>query len=152
MLQAEDVDASQDDILKLDATAEVDEFSKFLNDFEDELRTEKKNEKKAAVQAAVAAATGTAAGETVPSAAVKRPRMNTERKVVDGKRLRKKVKPSRREQTPSMSPEGGAAQRRQSPLRVDAYNRYRTGISAFNKIYRYLSIFFLSTGTGTFRL
>ena len=37
-----DAEASHDDVLKLDATAEMDEFSKFLNEFEDEVLTDKK--------------------------------------------------------------------------------------------------------------
>ena len=112
------MDGSHDDILKLDATAEVDEFSKFLNEFEDELRTEKKSEATAKAEPAVT----TVVEEATPAAA-KRPRIDTERKVLDGKRLRKKVKPAKRERTPSMSPEGGGTQRRQSPLRLDTFTR-----------------------------
>merc|ERR1711915_633331 len=86
----EDPDASADDVLKLDATAEVDEFSAFLNEFEDEVLTENK------------------AKESV----VKREKTVLEeeckydRKVVNGKKLRKKirVKPSRAANP--QSPEG----------------------------------------------
>lgn len=72
----EEHDASVDDVLKLDATAEVDEFSAFLNEFEDEVLTEKKIK---------------ANEETAKTKKKERP--VTEKKVVDGKRLRKKVKP-----------------------------------------------------------
>lgn len=124
--KTEDADGSQDDILKLDATAEVDEFSKFLNDFEDELLTEKKTEKAVTATAATdetVAKVAPAADTVPPTGAQKRPRLDTERKVVEGKRLRKKIKPARVERTPSMSPEGGRPQRRQSPLRVSPFNR-----------------------------
>ena len=69
-----DGDQSQDDVLKLDATAEVDEFSKFLNEFEDEVLADNSKDEPAAPPK------------------VKKPRIQTERKTVDGKRLRKKVK------------------------------------------------------------
>jgi hypothetical protein len=126
------VDDSQDDVLKLDATAEVDEFSKFLNEFEDELRTEKKTETVAAavvkttiaVSKDIVQAAAVAAVVETAAVVVKRPRLDTERKIVEGKRLRKKVKPAQRERTPSMSPEGSRLQRRQSPLRVSPFNRY----------------------------
>jgi hypothetical protein len=128
---AEEGDGNQDDILKLDATAEVDEFSRFLNEFEDELRTDKKKIDKDVTAASespanvTTSATVTSAAESGTSAAAapanKRPRLETERKVVNGKRMRKKV----RERTPSMSPEGGRIERRQSPLRVSpSFNRY----------------------------
>jgi hypothetical protein len=126
----EEGDGNQDDILKLDATAEVDEFSRFLNEFEDELRTDKKKIDKDVTAASespanvTTSATVTSAAESGTSAAAapaKRPRLETERKVVNGKRMRKKV----RERTPSMSPEGGRIERRQSPLRVSpSFNRY----------------------------
>jgi hypothetical protein len=112
----------------------VDEFSRFLNEFEDELRTDKKKIDKDVTAASsdspanvTTSATATSAAESGTSAAAppanKRPRLETERKVVNGKRMRKKV----RERTPSMSPEGGKIERRQSPLRVSpSFNRYRT--------------------------
>lgn len=127
--KVDDGDGSHDDVLKLDATAEVDEFSKFLNEFEDELRTEKKAAvppAAAAAAPAVAAASAGGPAEDTANKAAKRSRPETERKVVDGKRLRKKVKAVKnRELTPSMSPEGGEAyhHRRQSPLRFDSFNR-----------------------------
>jgi hypothetical protein len=111
----------------------VDEFSRFLNEFEDELRTDKKKIDKDVTAASsespanvTTSATVTSAAESGTSAAAapanKRPRLETERKVVNGKRMRKKV----RERTPSMSPEGGKIERRQSPLRVSpSFNRYR---------------------------
>ena len=127
----EEGEGNQDDILKLDATAEVDEFSRFLNEFEDELLTDKKTDNKSATEATASPANVTASSATAVSAvdsessvvpAAKRPRLVTERKTVDGKRLRKKV----RERTPSMSPDGGKVERRQSPLRVSpSFNRYR---------------------------
>ncbi len=111
----------------------MDEFSRFLNEFEDELRTDKKKTDKDVTAASespanvTTSATATSAAESGTSAAAapanKRPRLETERKVVNGKRMRKKV----RERTPSMSPEGGRIERRQSPLRVSpSFNRYRT--------------------------
>ena len=69
---AEDEDGP-DDFLKLDATAEVDEFSQFLNEFEDEVLDESKQKEQAAVK-------------------MKKERPPTEKKVVDGKKLRKKVR------------------------------------------------------------
>merc|ERR1712105_567062 len=39
------VDQSVDDVLKLEATAEMDEFDKMLNEFEDEVLTEKVTER-----------------------------------------------------------------------------------------------------------
>ncbi len=107
----------------------MDEFSRFLNEFEDELRTDKKKIDKDVTAASespanvTTSATVTSAAESGTSAAApaKRPRLETERKVVNGKRMRKKV----RERTPSMSPEGGKIERRQSPLRVSpSFNRY----------------------------
>merc|ERR1712037_52555 len=47
-VDAADDDDGPDDFLKLDATAEVDEFSQFLNEFEDEVLDESKK-KEAAV-------------------------------------------------------------------------------------------------------
>lgn len=101
-----DADHSQDDVLKLDATAEMDEFSKFLNEFEDTVLAEKKKD-----------------GEEEEKVITKRPRIETERKIVNGKRLRKKVKTREPNggvedavgegcragaaRTPSLSPEGG---------------------------------------------
>ena len=65
-----------DDFLKLDATAEVDEFSQFLNEFEDEVLDESKQKEQAAVK----------------MKKEKKERPPTEKKVVDGKKLRKKVR------------------------------------------------------------
>merc|ERR1712013_642071 len=73
-VKVEDPDASVDDVLKLDATDEVDEFSAFLNEFEDEVLAEKEASK-----------------ENLDKK-VKKDRPETEKKVVDGKRLRKKIK------------------------------------------------------------
>jgi len=73
-VKEEDPDASVDDVLKLDATDEVDEFSAFLNEFEDEVLAEKEASK-----------------EKVDKK-VKKERPETEKKVVEGKRLRKKIK------------------------------------------------------------
>ena len=72
---AEDEDGP-DDFLKLDATAEVDEFSQFLNEFEDEVLDESKQKEQAAVK----------------MKKEKKERPPTEKKVVDGKKLRKKVR------------------------------------------------------------
>ena len=73
-VDAADDDDGPDDFLKLDATAEVDEFSQFLNEFEDEVLDESKK-KEAAVDVKK----------------VKKDRPVTEKKIVDGKKLRKKV-------------------------------------------------------------
>ena len=73
-VKVEDPDASVDDVLKLDATDEVDEFSAFLNEFEDEVLAEKEATKEKLDKK------------------VKKDRPETEKKVVDGKRLRKKIK------------------------------------------------------------
>ena len=73
-VDAVDDDEGPDDFLKLDATAEVDEFSQFLNEFEDEVLDESK--KKEAV---------------VDVKKVKKDRPVTEKKIVDGKKMRKKV-------------------------------------------------------------
>jgi len=70
----DDPDASVDDVLKLDATDEVDEFSAFLNEFEDEVLAEKEASK-----------------ENLEKK-VKKERPETEKKTLDGKRLRKKLK------------------------------------------------------------
>ena len=69
-------DDEGDDILKLDATAEEDEFSAFLNEFEDEVLAKKEEKKK-------------------PEKKEKKVRPPTEKKVVDGKKLRKKIKPKK---------------------------------------------------------
>merc|ERR1719219_1084483 len=94
-VDAADEDDGPDDFLKLDATAEVDEFSQFLNEFEDEVLDESKK-KEASVEVKKA----------------KKDRPVTEKKVVDGKRMRKKVKPVRLSPSPprARSPRG-------SPLR-----------------------------------
>ena len=76
-VDAAEEDDGPDDFLKLDATAEVDEFSQFLNEFEDEVLDESKK-KEAAVDVKK----------------VKKDRPVTEKKVVDGKKLRKKVNKS----------------------------------------------------------
>merc|ERR1712029_428195 len=73
------VDDEGDDVLKLDATAEEDEFSAFLNEFEDEVLAKKEEPKKK----------------------VKKERPITEKKVVDGKKLRKKIKPKKPTPPPS---------------------------------------------------
>ena len=73
-MDAADDDDGPDDFLKLDATAEVDEFSQFLNEFEDEVLDESKK-KEAAVDVKKA----------------KNDRPVTEKKIVDGKKMRKKV-------------------------------------------------------------
>jgi len=103
-------EASHDDVLKLDATAEMDEFSKYLNEFEDEVLVDKKKEE--------------------VKQPVKKERIVTERKIVEGKRLRKKVKPENacsKHRTPSLSPEGGKWRRRspgrKSPFRKDPGSR-----------------------------
>lgn len=72
--EEDDPDASVDDVLKLDATAEVDEFSAFLNEFEDEVLAPKEEVKES------------------PEKKVKKTRPETEKKCVNGKRLRKKIK------------------------------------------------------------
>ena len=69
-------DDEGDDILKLDATAEEDEFSAFLNEFEDEVLAKKEEKKK-------------------PEKKEKKVRPPTEKKVVEGKKLRKKIKPKK---------------------------------------------------------
>ena len=69
-------DDEGDDVLKLDATAEEDEFSAFLNEFEDEVLAKKEEKKK-------------------PEKKEKKIRPPTEKKVVDGKKLRKKIKPKK---------------------------------------------------------
>jgi len=81
----EDPDASVDDVLKLDATDEVDEFSAFLNEFEDEVLAEKE------------------ASKEKTDKKIKKERPVTEKKVVDGKRLRKKIKVKRSEVDQSSS-------------------------------------------------
>ena len=68
-------DDEGDDILKLDATAEEDEFSAFLNEFEDEVLSKKEDKKNTKKE--------------------KKVRPPTEKKVVDGKKLRKKIKPKK---------------------------------------------------------
>lgn len=73
----DDPDASVDDVLKLDATDEVDEFSAFLNEFEDEVLAEKEEAK------------------VNPVKKIKKERPETEKKVMEGKRLRKKIKPKK---------------------------------------------------------
>lgn len=70
-----------EDILKLDATAEEDEFSAFLNEFEDEVLSKK----------------------DPPKVAKKKERPPTEKKVVDGKKLRKKIKPKKATPPPTES-------------------------------------------------
>jgi len=82
-VDAADDDDGPDDFLKLDATAEVDEFSQFLNEFEDEVLDESKK-KEAAVDVKK----------------VKKDRPVTEKKIVDGKKMRKKVKPLRLSPSP----------------------------------------------------
>jgi len=72
-------DDDGDDLLKLDATAEEDEFSAFLNEFEDEVLAKKEEPKKK----------------------VKKERPVTEKKVVEGKKLRKKIKPIKPTPPPS---------------------------------------------------
>eukprot|EP00092_Neocalanus_flemingeri_P025905 GFUD01028072.1.p1 GENE.GFUD01028072.1~~GFUD01028072.1.p1 ORF type:complete len:945 (-),score=288.83 GFUD01028072.1:723-3557(-) len=73
----DDPDASVDDVLKLDATDEVDEFSAFLNEFEDEVLAEKEE------------------AQENPEKKIKKDRPETEKKVLEGKRLRKKIKPKK---------------------------------------------------------
>ena len=106
-VQLDETDQSQDDFLKLDATAEVDEFSRFLNEFENELETDDVKSTKAATD------------DAKPAKTAKKARIETERKTVDGKKMRKKIK-AKRAQTPSLSPEGGSGRwrrgRRESPL------------------------------------
>ena len=75
-------DDEGDDILKLDATAEEDEFSAFLNEFEDEVLAKKEEKKK-------------------PEKKEKKVRPPTEKKVVDGKKLRKKIKPKKETPPPA---------------------------------------------------
>merc|ERR1712083_74579 len=96
-VDAADEDDGPDDFLKLDATAEVDEFSQFLNEFEDEVLDESKK-KEVAVDVKKA----------------KKDRPVTEKKVVDGKRMRKKVKPVRLSPSP---PRARSRSPRGSPLR-----------------------------------
>ena len=83
----------------------MDEFSKFLDEFEDEVLTDKKSEE----------------GRNPE----KKPRPETERKIVDGKKMRKKMKVKRPEngRTPSLSPEGEYWRRRQSPVRNSPFQR-----------------------------
>ena len=84
--RAEKKDASNDDdgddILKLDASAEEDEFSAFLNEFEDEVLDNKEKTKTGAKKE-------------------KKERPDYEKKVVDGKKMRKKIKPKRKTPPPS---------------------------------------------------
>ena len=93
-----------DDVLKLDATAEVDEFSKYLDEFADEVLAENKPAEKKEE---------------------KKPRIQTERKIIDGKKLRKKIKVKRQEngRTPSLSPDGDHWRRRRSPARNSPFQR-----------------------------
>jgi len=72
----DDPDASVDDVLKLDASAEVDEFSAFLNEFEDEVLSEKKTQVKK---------------EKEETLVEEKKRPEYEKKTIDGKRLRKKI-------------------------------------------------------------
>merc|ERR1712150_263037 len=80
---AADEDDGTDDFLKLDATAEVDEFSQFLNEFEDEVLDESKKKE-----------------APIDVKKVKKDRPVTEKKVVNGKKMRKKVKPLRLSPSP----------------------------------------------------
>jgi len=94
----------------LDATAEVDEFSKFLNEFKDELRMEKKpvvQQPVATATAATSSSAGSAEDTAVVKKTAKRSWPETERKVVDGKWLRKKVKAANRNHEPTPSNEPG---------------------------------------------
>ena len=75
-------DDDAEDILKLDATAEEDEFSAFLNEFEDEVLSKKEPAKD-------------------PKKKEKKERIPTEKKVVDGKKLRKKIKPKKETRPPT---------------------------------------------------
>ena len=77
-------DDDADDILKLDATAEEDEFSAFLNEFEDEVLAKKEPAKEAKKKE-------------------KKERPPTEKKTVDGKKLRKKIKPKKADPAPTES-------------------------------------------------
>jgi len=108
-VDAADEDDGPDDFLKLDATAEVDEFSQFLNEFEDEVLDESKKKE-----------------ATVDVKKVKKDRPVTEKKVVEGKKLRKKVKPVRSPPRPrSRSPRAGSPLRwRKSSERRSPGGRY----------------------------
>ena len=96
-----DVD-EDDDELKLDATAEVDEFSQFLNEFETEVLDDKKKE-----------------AEKNGASKPKKERPVTEKKILDGKKLRKKIKPARASPLPR-SP----LRRRHSPSRRSPGAKY----------------------------
>merc|ERR1719318_1236791 len=93
----EDPDASVDDVLKLDATDEVDEFSAFLNEFEDEVLAEKE------------------AAKEKPEKKVKKERPVTEKKVLEGKRLRKKIKPKKDTPPPRFRSRSPGRRRSASP-------------------------------------
>jgi len=113
-------EVSHDDVLKLDASAEVDEFSKFLNEFEEEILNEKKVEEKK---------------EETTQKIEKKTRIQTERKSVDGKKMRKKIKP-KRDGTPSFSDDdshpGKHQQSSQSPG-GHAGSRDRPGQAGFDR-------------------
>lgn len=93
----EDPDASVDDVLKLDATDEVDEFSAFLNEFEDEVLAEKE------------------AAKENPEKKIKKERPVTEKKVLEGKRLRKKIKPKKDTPPPRLRSRSPGRRRSASP-------------------------------------
>jgi len=106
----DDPDASVDDVLKLDATEEVDEFSAFLDEFEDKVLAEKQ------------------ANVSKQINKVKKQRPHTEKKTVDGKRLRKKIKPSKLTSPLRNSSKTPELRRSASPTRIDSY-KYTSGRS-----------------------
>ena len=95
-----------EDILKLDASAEEDEFSAFLNEFEDEVLSKK---------------------EPPKVAKEKKERPPTEKKVVDGKRLRKKIKPKKATPPPAETKNNSPRRQRSPGRRYFSPNKSRDG-------------------------
>lgn len=112
----DDPDASVDDVLKLDATEEVDEFSAFLDEFEDKVLAEKQ------------------ANVSKQINKIKKQRPHTEKKTVDGKRLRKKIKPSKLTSPRPNSSKTPEMRRSVSPTRINSY-KYASGRSPAGRHY-----------------
>jgi len=112
----DDPDASVDDVLKLDATEEVDEFSAFLDEFEDKVLAEKQ------------------ANVSKQINKIKKQRPHTEKKTVDGKRLRKIIKPSKLTSPRPNSSKTPEMRRSVSPTRINSY-KYASGRSPAGRHY-----------------
>lgn len=112
---SEVAEQSQDDVLKLDASAEVDEFAMFLEEIEEDLK-EKKEVKK----------------EEPKPEPEKKARIETERKTVDGKKMRKKIKP-KKERTPSFSDEESSTRNYPPGHRFSQERRVSSGSRVFQE-------------------